>query len=244
VPGGVVTYHDVAVDGIRQRLILSTPEAPDRERGLVVLYLQDEGCETVDLWFDPDHTTRRLIDGWAAAGFATARLERPGVGDSEGGPCEESAPSDDGRAFQAAVRWLAAHGFDRRVVLFGHGHGGVLAPQLIGEPVVGVMVFGTSLDSMDFEREWRRVWQPVLAVHGTFDAQSERDAHETIARLTGGKFLAVAGLDHDFLSYHTPEEAATSPGTGIFDPAIVEATVAWMRALRLPDRERPAATGT
>jgi hypothetical protein len=244
VPDGVVTYHEVMVDGIRQRLILTRPLHPGAGDEVVVFYLQDAGCETVDLWFDPDHTTRRLIDGWASAGFATARLERRGVGDSEGAPCVESSPPADGPAFEAAVRWLAGNGFDRRIVLFGHGQSGSLAPRLSGDPVVGVMVFGAAIRDADFERQWRRVWQPVLAIHGTFDVQSERDDQETIARLTGGKFLAVAGMDHEFRSYHTRAEAATSPGTGIFDPAIVEATVAWIRALRLPERDPQAMTGT
>jgi pimeloyl-ACP methyl ester carboxylesterase len=308
VPESAVRYSSVSVDGIRQRLILSEPL---EETAAVVFYLQDMDCASLDFWLDTDNTIKQLIDGWAEAGFATARLEKRGVGDSEGDDCGGLSFEDELKGYRAAVDRLAELGFSRRVFLFGHGLGGLMAPQLIGDDVLGVMVYGTvgvpwfdhamagyerqdrlkgltqseiearrtvrekfqqgllfegatpsemiarlpeaavleglspgasdryrgrsvqffeQLAAIDPERLWRRVWQPVLAVHGDFDWVSARTDHERIAGFSGGKFLAIAGLDHRFLSYHSLEQSFVSGGTGVFDPAIVEATVTWMRA--------------
>jgi pimeloyl-ACP methyl ester carboxylesterase len=327
VPGSLVRYDSVAVDGIQQRLILSEPlEGADA----VVFYIQGLGCSSVDFWLDTDNTVKRLVDGWAEAGFATARVEKRGMGDSEG-DCGTLSFEDERRGYAAAIRRLVAHGYGRRIFLFGHSLGGVMAPQLVDDQVIGVMVYGTvgepwfdytmtnferqdrlsglseaeikarqtlraefqtgllfeglspaelilrrpeaaelgdvqladnehyygrsveyfgQLAAVDPERSWRRVWQPVLALHGEFDWVSDRADHERIARLSGGKFLSLKGMDHGFLRYDTLEQSFVSRGTGLFDPAIVEATVTWMRASRVPERsprsdqaEKPDHTG-
>ena len=91
--------------------------------------------------------------------------------------------------------------------------------------------FFVQLAAVDPERAWRQVWQPVLALHGEYDWLSAREDHERVARLTGGKFEALPGLDHEFLRYDDLLESFRARGTGTFAPAVVDATVAWMETL-------------
>jgi alpha-beta hydrolase superfamily lysophospholipase len=309
VPGSLVSYDTVAVDGIPQRLILSEPVAG--ARGLV-LFLSGLRCASYDFWQETDSPIKKLIDGWAGAGFATARLEKRGEGDSAGPPCSELSFDDERRGYAAALSHLSELGYRGRIFLFGHGLGGVIAPLVAMDAVAGVMVYGTvsrpwfdymmdnfqrqdvlagldartiagrqalravyqqgllfagetpsalaaripgaqdlpdvqladadhydgrsvsffvQLAAVDPERAWRQVWQPVLALHGEYDWLSAREDHERVARLTGGKFEALPGLDHEFLRYDDLLESFRARGTGTFAPAVVDATVAWMETL-------------
>lgn len=304
MPESLVAYETVTVDGISQRLILSVPLAHE-PKGLV-FYLSDLDCRSHDYWFETRSPIKQLLDGWAGAGFATARLEKRGEGDSEGPDCSALGFADERRGYVAALQRLAERGFEERVFLFGHGLGGIIAPLVITEAVAGVMVYGTvsqpwldylldNLESQDQlaglpdaavaerrrlrmafqqgllggespatlvqrlpdsrslpdvqdgdhylgravpfyaelaavqpERAWRQVWQPVLALHGEFDWLSARADHEQIARLTGGKFQSLPGLDHDFLRYESLTESFTAQGTGRPAEDVVQASLAWL----------------
>ncbi|MEM8769939.1 MAG: alpha/beta hydrolase, partial [Pseudomonadota bacterium] len=313
VPGSLVRYEQVSVDGIRQRLILTEPIEGSRA---LVFFLQGLGCSSVDYWLDVENPVKRLIDVWAAAGYATARLEKRGAGDSDGPECSDLSFEDERRGYQAALEALAGRGFDERIFLFGHGFGGVLAPLVTSRAVAGVMVYGTVAEPwfdyamMNFERQdrlagyseeeiarrqtlreafqtgllvegltpaelreridgvenleddqlatddhydgrsvaffvalgahdpgraWRQVWQPTLAIHGSYDWKSTRQDHERIARLTGGKFQTLPGLDHDFMRYESEQQSFVSQGTGRFAGTLVDATVAWMTTVPLPE---------
>lgn len=98
-------------------------------------------------------------DGWMQllralaqrSGWALYRVEKPGVGDSEGPDCSTNDLATDLGAFRAAlddVRRLDGVDTDR-IVLFGGSIGGALAPVLaIERPVAGLIVSG------GFSRTW------------------------------------------------------------------------------------------
>jgi pimeloyl-ACP methyl ester carboxylesterase len=88
--------------------------------------------------------------------------------------------------------------------------------------------FFEELGAIDPERMWRRVWQPVLALHGEYDWISDKADHERIARLSGGKFLSIAAMDHGFLHHDSLDESFTARDAGKFDPAIIDATINWI----------------
>ena len=76
MPGSLVRYESVSVDGIAQRLILSVPVDTDA-RGLV-FYLSGLGCASHDYWLETTSPIKKLLDGWAAAGFATGAAGKAG----------------------------------------------------------------------------------------------------------------------------------------------------------------------
>mgnify|MGYP002148935292 CR=1 FL=1 len=111
-----------------------------------ILYLSGLGTQSCELSEDPDEPLRHFLEGLSRAGFATLRVERSGVGDSEGPPLQTTNLFDDVTAYRAALDLLARSTSVRRVLLFGHSVGGMIAPLLAGDGSIvrGVMVFGTS----------------------------------------------------------------------------------------------------
>jgi pimeloyl-ACP methyl ester carboxylesterase len=87
-----------------------------------------------------------IIDTFAPRGFVTMRVEKPGQGDSEGGPTRDVDFETELDGYRQALKALVADGsVDRdRVIIFGHSMGGVMGPLLAAEtPVKGLAVYGT-----------------------------------------------------------------------------------------------------
>ena len=137
--------------GFRVRTYTSRPHGATGRLPLVV-FIPWLSC-------DPVENPRDLRDGWSLmlrqvmrdAGVQLVRIEKPGVGDSEGPPCARSDLEDDLAAFRAGIHAaLADPGADPdRLVLFGGSVGGALAPILAREfDVKGVIAAG------GFTRTW------------------------------------------------------------------------------------------
>jgi pimeloyl-ACP methyl ester carboxylesterase len=145
INGAELRLDHVGVNGHRLRTFLTIPVA-GRPPFTAVLYLQGLGCASCELSQDPDDPLRALFEGWSRSGLATLRVERSGVGDSEGPPCRETDFFAELAAYRAALDALGRHRDIARTVLFGHSVGGMIAPLLAGEGdgVSGVVVFGSS----------------------------------------------------------------------------------------------------
>jgi pimeloyl-ACP methyl ester carboxylesterase len=142
--GNVVLGH-IIVDGHRLRTIYTIPHGPGPWPA--VFYLQGLPCTSCEYPFEPDHPVRRLISGWTSAGFATMRLERSGVGDSEGPPCSQGDFEWELRTCRAALRDVEKRDViaRRNIFLFGYSLGGMVAPLLArAEGLAGIAVFGAS----------------------------------------------------------------------------------------------------
>lgn len=145
IDGARVAHEVLEVGGDRLRAIVTHPA--DAAPAAAVLVLQGIACESIDHGAAPDAPLAGLVHGWARAGVMTLRVDRPGVGDSEGAPCTERDLESDLAVHRAALAALA--GDPRRagapLVLFGHSVGGMAAPLLAAARAVdGVIVFGTS----------------------------------------------------------------------------------------------------
>jgi hypothetical protein len=144
--------HVVAPDGARLRTIVTRPSPRAGSSSAhaprpAVLLLQgiDRGSIAAPLSPWP-----ALARAFAEAGFVTMRVEKRGVGDSDGDEADFGTELGD---CAAAWRALVA---DRAVdpgaaFLFGHSVGGMIAPLLAAEalrggapPPRGIAVFGTS----------------------------------------------------------------------------------------------------
>lgn len=168
IDGSVVSHEQVvAADGARLRTIVTRPaggqvareEEQEREREQekggarrrpAVLFVQGIDRESLDFGARVGAPVRELVHGWARAGFVTMRVEKRGVGDSDGDEGGFDVELSDARA---ALRALAADAAvdPRAIFVFGHSVGGMIAPLLCeepgagGEPLVrGVVVLGTS----------------------------------------------------------------------------------------------------
>ena len=145
MPGASIELGSVAVRGHRLRTLTAVPDGPPPHPA--VLYLQGVRPESCEVPLDPRHPTARLVAGLADAGFSVHRLERAGVGDSEGPRADRTDLEFELDAYDAALEALFARADvdARRVFLFGQSYGGMLAPLLaFDRPLAGVVVFGTS----------------------------------------------------------------------------------------------------
>src|SRR4051794_26257098 len=132
-----VTYD--ALDGLR--MLVTMPDSP---RALIT-FIQGIACESIDAPF-ADTPLDALVAGWTRAGFATLRLDKRGVGDSDGGPCRASDFAQE----LADARRVVAHAAQRAaslgvpLVVMGHSVGGIIAPQLACEHgCAALIVYGT-----------------------------------------------------------------------------------------------------
>jgi pimeloyl-ACP methyl ester carboxylesterase len=147
------------VNGNRRRLIVTVPRAPGRHPA--VLYMTGIGCfsqESLGL----QGNEAKLLYGLTEAGFATMRVEKSSMGDSEGPPC--NSPESDLRAEVAGyvAGLLALRGYPfvdpANVFVMGLSIGGIEAPIVAQQaPVKGVVVINTvAKPFLDYLQEARR----------------------------------------------------------------------------------------
>jgi uncharacterized protein len=160
-----VIYDELEVAGARRRTILTRPL--DREgAGPAVLMVGGIGCYSTDAPLGEPQAYVRILNELTRRGYATMRVEKSGMGDSEGPPCAEQSFEDELAGYVAAARAMPRYPFiDRRqLFLFGHSIGGVHAPLVEAAvaaetPLAGVMAMatvGTSWFAYEMENSRRQ----------------------------------------------------------------------------------------
>ena len=148
--GRDVEYGHVTIgDGSRLRTLLSLPEGAGEDVP-VVFYVQGISCSSVELSGGSPNVTRAQLEGFDAAGFGTFRVEKPGCGDSEGGPCSELGFDRELEGYVAGLEQLLADPrIDAdRVYVYGVSMGGIMAPYMAAEhDVAGIAVWGTGISN-------------------------------------------------------------------------------------------------
>jgi len=176
-----VVYDHIVVNGARLRTILTHPRGATGSLPTVVL-AGGVGCYSVDVPLGEPGGYSLILNELTRLDYATMRVEKSGMGDSEGRPCAEQGFFDEQAGYVEAVR--AAHRYPfvdpEQIFLFGHSMGGLHAP-LIAEavsddaPLAGLMVMGTVGTSwFAYEMENGRRQLPLYGV----------PADEVEARLT------------------------------------------------------------
>jgi pimeloyl-ACP methyl ester carboxylesterase len=141
-PAVTTVYGAINVDGSLRRTLTTLPAGTTAPRP-GVLFIGGIGCFSVDVAADPQDPYLRLAHDLSRAGFVTMRLEKSGVGDSQGPACRGVDFAGEERSYAAALAALRAdrHVDSRRVFLFGHSIGTIVAPRLARrERVAGVIV--------------------------------------------------------------------------------------------------------
>jgi pimeloyl-ACP methyl ester carboxylesterase len=143
---GVVVLYDAIRDaaGHRLRLIVTHPR---QERTLypVIFVAGWLSCDSVEAPPGTTDATQLVLQAVAKLpGFATVRMEKAGVGDSEGDCAATDFVAELG-AYQKAFRKLKDYSFvdANRIFVFGISNGGGFAPLVAdGVPVKGYVVDG------------------------------------------------------------------------------------------------------
>lgn len=240
IEGAEVVYGSVALaTGARLRTIMSVPirlagSSP------AVLVLQGGGCGSIDQPIGAPFGVVANAHAIASKGFVTLRVEKSGVGESEGPPCAEIGYQEELDGYRAALRALRAHAAvdSERIFIVGISLGGVFAPVLANEtPVAGISVFGTiamapnaylgrserffeEIAAVDVLAEWARIAVPVQVLHGEYDEVTTREWAESIAaavnasRPGGAEHRELDGLDHCATRHATRERSIGRCGAG------------------------------
>jgi pimeloyl-ACP methyl ester carboxylesterase len=131
----------------RLRTIVTRPIAERAPRRDAVLLLPGLDCASVEHPLEANHPTRSLVEAFSRADLVTMRVERSGVGDSEGPPCSETGLDEELATHAAAIDALIERDDvdPSRIFLFAPSLGGMIAPLLARHvELAGIVVFGSS----------------------------------------------------------------------------------------------------
>ena len=142
-----VIYSSVTSHGARLRTIVTRPKAEGRHPAVMLLQ-GGHTCFSVDNPVGTPFGFTWVARNLAKRGYVTMRIERPGCGDSEGGPLRDVDFDTELDGYKQALRALKKFDFvdADNVFLFGHSQGGIIAPLMaVDIPVRGIAVYGTML---------------------------------------------------------------------------------------------------
>lgn len=145
--GVAVTYGSVVTErNHRLRTIITKPTGASGRRLPAILFVQWLSCDSVEVLNNPSDGVEKTLRALASkSGYVLMRVERPGLGDSEGPDCSQSNLQDDLAGFRAAFAALKTYDFvdTNNLFVFGASIGGALAPIIAqGENVRGLIVTG------------------------------------------------------------------------------------------------------
>lgn len=221
-----VVYGHVTHAGQRMRTILTRPRGGGRHPGF--LFIQGFSPISYDYVLATASGDTATVDGpllrtFAESGFVTLRVEKPGVGDSEGGPFAElDFRGEIGIYAQALAALKAQPDVDPDdVFIFGHSMGGSFGPLIAAEnPVRGIAVYGCAA------RTWFEYLMDTLRYQGLVAGDTFENTDEKVRKcsqlmalvMLERKSPAEAGELHPELA---PYAAALFPG-GLFNGKTLE----------------------
>ena len=134
-------YQVIAIDGsLRRTLVTVHKDAGAGRPGMLIV--GGIGCFSVDNARDTEDAYMRLARDVSRRGIVVMRLEKSGVGDSQGPPCITVDLLSEMHSYEVA---LAAMMKDpavdpARIYIFGHSIGTMIAPRIaLKQPVAGVI---------------------------------------------------------------------------------------------------------
>lgn len=140
-----VIYGHVDFDGGKLRTILTLPHGV--ENPPVTMFLPGIGCASSDFHYNPKSSLKILLEDLAKQGVAVFRVEKPGMGDSEGTKdCQEMDYNYEVAAMEAGLKKLKTISTinKEQIFLFGHSLGvitsSVIAPK--HKDIAGVIAWG------------------------------------------------------------------------------------------------------
>jgi pimeloyl-ACP methyl ester carboxylesterase len=173
--GYEVIYGSVTSRGARLRTIITRPKLEGRHPA--VMFLQGgAGCFSVDNPIGSPYGFTWVAQNLARRGYVTLRVERPGCGDSEGGPLRDVDFNAELEDCKQVLRALQRFDFVEAdsVFLFGHSMGGIIAPLIALEvPVRGIAVYGTNSHTW-FEAVFGQR-RRLVTLDGTVAADADRE---------------------------------------------------------------------
>lgn len=137
-------YDEFPTQGATLRTIITLPTKVGKHPA--VLFVQGVGCFPIDTPFDTTYGHVQIARQLSKQNIITMRVEKSGVGDSQGIDCEKMDFYTEVKHFKDALTTLQNYPFvdKENIFIFGHSIGGVIAPIIAKQAKAkGVIVFGT-----------------------------------------------------------------------------------------------------
>ncbi len=188
-----VVYSHIVSNGKKMRTIITRPKAEGKHPGF--MFIQGFSPVSYDFTLEGSKGDIASIDGpilfeFANSGYVTLRIEKPGVGDSDGGPFAELdylTELDIYRQALKQIKELPEVEADN-VFTFGHSMGGAFGPMIAAEnPVKGLAVYGVA------SRTWFEYLLDTLRYQGLVAGDSFENTDEKV-RL-GSRLMALVFLE-------------------------------------------------
>lgn len=137
-------YSHVVSNGKRMRTVASKPKASGRFPA--ILLIQGLGPSVMDVPLTSPGAYSKILHAFATDGWVTFRVDKPGVGDSEGGPYEAVDFDTEMDIYRQSLKRLKELPYvdPDKIFIFGHSMGGAFGPIVASEfKLRGVAVAGT-----------------------------------------------------------------------------------------------------
>lgn len=144
--GGLDTFYEeiTSTYGITQRTIITKPRKNGKQPAIVLI--GGLSCSSIETYPGrKGNWVQTIKDLVEKSGMVVMRIEKPGVGDSDG-DCGQSDFITDLEGYRAAIRSLKAKPYvdTSKIVVYGSSMGSALAPLLANEfELAGVISDGT-----------------------------------------------------------------------------------------------------
>lgn len=211
-----VIYSHVVSHGQRMRTIITKPRQPGTYPGF--MFIQGFSPVSYDYTLEGSTGDVATIDGpilfeFANSGFVTLRVEKPGVGDSEGGPFADLDYTTELDIYrQALVQLKTTKGVDaENIFIFGHSMGGAFGPMIASEnPVKGIAIYGAAA------RTWYEYLLDTIRYQGLVAGDSFENTDEKVRQ--GALLMTLVFLDNKSIDDVKQSHPQLAPFADAFFP--------------------------
>lgn len=137
-------YTHVVSGGKRMRVVVSKPKSSGKFP--VMMLIQGLGPSVMDVPLTSPGPYSRILHAFATDGWVTLRVDKPGVGDSEGGPYATVDFDTEMDIYRQSIKKLQSLPYvdADKIFIFGHSMGGAFGPIVASETKIrGLAVAGT-----------------------------------------------------------------------------------------------------
>lgn len=158
-----ILYKTVVSKGVRRRVIITKPKTGTKNPA--ILFLAGVGCFSQDN-LPSESVHRQIFYALTKKGFVTMRVEKSGMGDSEGASCNspEVDFETETAAYIAGLNALKTYDFvdAEKIFLFGHSMGGISAPVVASQNKVAGVIVAETVGKSWFEYELENLRRQMI----------------------------------------------------------------------------------
>lgn len=180
-------YHSVLSNGKRMRTLVTKPNKPGKHP--VLFFIGGLGNYSMDSPWGTGAYKEFIVD-FAERDWVTVRVDKPGQGDSEGGPTSETDYNTELDIYRQALKATKEYDFvdANRIYVFGHSMGGCFGPQVVSEtPVKGLAIYG------GVYKTWLEYWLENVRRQNTLAGVSDADNDKAMKNLALADALILLG---------------------------------------------------